>query len=298
MTFAEGSGLKKPNSAKMNQIKQLEIFMRLNFSAILPSAIASHESIVLPISMNQVLERGERLAAIINSIYTHQYQDRVTILLCDYLNRHNCLNDEDALLQGDIFLKEHHHLLDGLKILRWQDFLNSREPNIFTARFDEIITKSQHHSNFYLKMKKTWEKCLSATQSLEASIQYQMEEYAAVLCMQEFDHLFYPKRISNGLAYVYNHFSVKIPKYHHIKISEIKTVSKNELFANLHALSSYKEMQHVHIAFRGLLENMSVLLASHELSDKAKYVFAQEAENILLMHGLMDKNTENLIQHS
>lgn len=276
----------------MNQIKRCETDMELNFSVALPDTIAPHERIVLPISMNQVLEQGARLGAIIKALDAYQYRDRTTILLCDYLNRHNCLSDEEALLQGDAFLKQHHEYLAGFHIVRWKEFIHSKTSDRFEFYLKEIHSKSQPHSHFYLKMKKTWEKCLSANQSLEASIEYQREEYAAVLCMQEFDHLFYPKRITNGLAYLYNHFSVKIPQYHHIKISEIKTVTQDELFANLNLLSVHKEKQHVHIAFRGLLENMSVLLASKELSDKAKYIFAQEAENMLLTHGLMNKHME------
>lgn len=49
--------------------------MQTNFTAVLPSNIPANETIVLPISMNQPLERGERLAAIIKSICAHHYED-------------------------------------------------------------------------------------------------------------------------------------------------------------------------------------------------------------------------------
>ncbi|MCW8400753.1 hypothetical protein OQJ26_18385 [Legionella sp. PATHC038] len=178
--------------------------MQTNFTAVLPGNIPANEAIVLPISMSQPLERGERLAAIIKSIRAHHYEDRTTILVCDYLNRHNCETDAQALDQGDEFLQDHQYILNGLRIVRWQEFLATRNQEVFTQRFSEVKEKNGDGSHFHLKMKKTWEKCLSATQSLDASIQYQMEEYAAVLCMDEFDHLLYPKRITNGLAYLYN----------------------------------------------------------------------------------------------
>ncbi|HAU3504147.1 TPA: hypothetical protein F7023_13985 [Legionella pneumophila] len=271
--------------------------MQTNFSAVIPVNIPLNETIVLPISMSQPLERGERLAAIINSIRAHYYEDRTTILVCDYLNRHNCDTDAKALEQGEQFLKEHHNMLNGLHIVRWQDFLATRNQEIFANRFSEVKEKNADGSHFHLKMKKTWEKCLSATQSLDASIQYQMEEYAAVLCMEEFDHLLYPKRITNGLAYLYNYFSGKKPQYHHIKMSEIKTVTQEELFSNLNQVPKNKDRRHIHIAFRALLEHMDTLLASGELSDKAKRVFAEEAENVFMTHGLLGPGLESRVNY-
>lgn len=267
--------------------------MQTNFTAVLPGNIPANETIVLPISMSQPLERGERLAAIIKSIRAHHYDDRTTILVCDYLNRHNCDNDAEALEQGEQFLNEHHTILNGLHIVRWQDFLASRNQDVFVNRFSEVKEKNHGGSHFHLKMKKTWEKCLSATQSLDASIQYQMEEYAAVLCMEEFDHLLYPKRITNGLAYLYNYFSGKKPHYHHVKMSEVKQVTQEELFINSNQIPNNKDRRHIHIAFRALLEHMDTLLASGELSDKAKKVFAEEAENVLMTHGLLGQGLEN-----
>lgn len=216
---------------------------------------------------------------------------RSTILVCDYLNRYNCNTDAQALEQGEEFLQVHQNILNGLHIVRWQDFLATRNQEVFTQRFSELKEKNGDGSHFHLKMKKTWEKCLSAIQSLDASIQYQMEEYAAVLCMEEFDHLLYPKRITNGLAYLYNYFSGKKPQYHQVKISEFKTVSKEELFININQVPN-KDRQHIHIAFRALLEHMDTLLASGELSDKAKKVFAEEAENVLMTHGLLSQDLE------
>lgn len=267
--------------------------MKTNFTVVLPSNIPANETIVLPISMSQPLERGDRLAAIIKSIRSHHYEDRTTILVCDYLNRHNCNTDTEALEQGDEFLQEHQHILNGLHIVRWKNFLATRHQDVFTQRFSEVKEKNGDGSHFHLKMKKTWEKCLSATQSLDASIQYQMEEYAAVLCMEEFDHLFYPKRITNGLAYLYNYFSGKKPQYHHIKMSEIKTVTQEELFTNINQVPNSKDRRHIHIAFRALLDHMDALLSSGELSDKAKKIFAEEAENVLMTHGLLGQSFEN-----
>lgn len=272
--------------------------MQTNFTALLPEAIPSNETIILPISMSQPLERGDRLAAIINSIRAHHYEDRTTILVCDYLNRYNCAIHNQSLEQGSEFLKDHQHILKGLHIVRWQDFLASRDKEVFTKRFAEVKEKNSEKSHFHLKMIKTWEKCLSATQLLDSSLKYQMEEYAAVLCMSEFDHLFYPKRITNGLAYVYNYFLGKKPKYHHIKISEIKFMTQEKSLANMNLIALKKDRRHIHVAFRAFLEHMDILLASEELSDKAKKVFAEEAENLLMAYGLLSGPLESKVSHS
>lgn len=125
--------------------------MQTNFTAVLPGNIPANEAIVLPISMSQPLERGERLAAIIKSIRAHHYEDRTTILVCDYLNRHNCETDAQALDQGDEFLQDHQYILNGLRIVRWQEFLATRNQEVFTQRFSEVKEKMVMALIFTLK---------------------------------------------------------------------------------------------------------------------------------------------------
>ena len=268
----------------------------MNFKCSIPDDIRNEETIVLPISMSQPLERGERLKSIIQAFDTHGYKEQVTILVCDFLNRHNCKSEEEALKQGDEFIEKHQDILSGYRIIRWKDFLETIDIDIFQKKIEKIQEKSIEGSRFYNKMKKTWEKCLSADQSLENSIKYQIEEYAAILCMNVFDHLVYPKRITNGMAYLYNSFEGKKPEYHHIKISEFKqdqtdATNKDESFFIGKPISESSNSNHVHIAFRGLLEQMDVLLSSAELSEKSKLAFAEESENLFMKHSLLS-NTE------
>ena len=51
----------------------------MSFYCTLPQDIKESETIVLPISMNQPLERGERLAAILKSFEEYGYKKRVKI---------------------------------------------------------------------------------------------------------------------------------------------------------------------------------------------------------------------------
>ncbi|MBI5547662.1 MAG: hypothetical protein HY901_27585 [Deltaproteobacteria bacterium] len=259
----------------------------MNFVATFPEAIPAGESIVLPISMAQPLERGERLGAIIQAFKEKSYQDRVTILVCDYLNRHNCSSDSEAIELGDQFIKDHATVLQGFRMMRWKELIDS-QPS-FPSRLKEVIARSAEGTQFHNKLIKTWEKCLSASQALASSLQYQIEEYAAILCMDEFDHLFYPKRITNGMAYLYNFVDGKKPKYHYIRVSEVKDTqwATGTSAQGQPQDANKKDRRHIHVAFRGLIEHAEILLSSGELSHKAKGVFAEELENVLMSHGLL-----------
>lgn len=263
----------------------------MNYQALIPTDISSNETIVLPISMNQPLERGDSLKAILDAIEVNGFKNQVTILVCDHLNRHNCIDENEAIKQGDEFIRDHAPILNGYRILRWKEFLDDIENNQFHDHIKKIQEKCQEGSRFYNKIRKTWEKCLSADQSLDNSIQYQIEEYAAILCMAQFSHLFYPKRITNGMAYLYNFIGGYKPKYHHIKVSQIKNSAqqdgiKNERFFIGNSTTSDVSRNHIHIAFRGLLDHIDVLLNSSELSSKSKKLFAEEAENLFMKHGI------------
>ena len=269
----------------------------MNYKCSIPSNIKNNETIVLPVSMNQPLERGERLVSIVEAFRNHGYESQVTILVCDYLNRHNCQDDAEALKQGDMFIEDHKDILEGFKVLRWENFLKSIDNNSYHLSYELVKKNSQEGSRFYNKIKKTWGKCLSANQSLDNSIKYQTEEYAAILCMRDIDHLFYPKRISNGMAYLYNSIEGYKPKYHHIKISDCGNKSadgfeKNESFFIGDQISRSSSNNHIHIAFRGLLEQMDMLLSSSELSEKSKMVFAEESEKMFMKHGLLSVDSD------
>lgn len=265
----------------------------MEYIASIPSNINSNETIVLPISMSQPLERGKKLESILTALKENGYQKQTTILVCDYLNRHNCKEDSESLRQGKEFIEDHVDILEGFNVIHWADFIQNCGDD-FIRKLNDICEKSPEQSRFYNKMKKTWEKCLSATQSLESSILYQREEYAAVLCMSQFDYLLYPKRITNGLAYLYNHFSEKKPQYHHVKISEKNKVNKIDCHKSIKESS---ERRHLHVAFRAIIDHVDYLLKSNEMSEKAKKLFAEEMENVLMSHGLGSSENDILSIH-
>ena len=263
----------------------------MNYTVTIPNDIKDDERIVLPISMNQPLERGEKLNSILKSLTNAGYKEQTTILICDYLNRHNCNSESDSLIQGQNFIKDHHDMLSGFKLWHWADFIESCGEK-FISTLSEIKKASSEGTRFYNKIVKTWQKCLSADQSLESSVLYQQEEYAAILCMTMFDHLIYPKRITNGIAQLYSQFQGKKPTYHHIKISEHK--KNDESIKKSESIHVTKDRRHVHVAFRALLDHAEQLLKSSELSTKSKQVFGEEMENLLMSHQLISSEISEL----
>lgn len=255
----------------------------MQYICSLPQNIGQNETIVLPISMNQPLEKGQRLEAILNALEVSGYKKQTTILVCDYLNRHNCHSETEAFEQGKQFTEEHKKILKGFNIEHWKSFMDAIPKKDLKIQTSKIIDATQPESRFYNKMRKTWEKCLSAHQMLENSIKYQTEEYVAILCMTKFDHLFYPKKMNNGLSYLYGFIDGYKPKYHHIKISEFK----NEAFFIGVSETQQKNKNHLHIAFRGVLQQIETLLTSSELSENSKKIFAEEVENLLIQNRLL-----------
>lgn len=251
------------------------------FIASIDPPITVGKTIVLPVSMSQPLEQGERLKSILDELEKKGHKANTTILLCDYLDRHNC-SESLALEKGEGFLATHKLMLEGFRVKRWQEFIDERKIK-FREKLSCIEKNSLPGSLFMNKIQATHKKCLSATQTLENSLRYQQEEYAAILCMDEFDELIYPKRISDGMAYVYNHFDdEKKPHYNYVKVNQ----QKRTLFFEPQKKSSY----HMPIALRLQIESMEKLLSSDEISYASKQLFAETVQNMLAVH-LKNTNT-------
>lgn len=245
--------------------------------------------ILFPISMNQPLERGERLQAIVNAIKEKNYQDKVTILICDYLNRHNKIDEISSLQEGDEFVRQHQEILTGFKIVHWKDFIDSRSEE-FNFYLNDLTQLKETNTVFSQKLYRTWKRCLKSNQTLENSINYQIEEYAALLCSHQFDYQIYPMKISDGMSFLYQYAinqKIKVPQYIHVKILHDKA-PVGGFFKNPLLQESPKKNQNLHIAFRGVLAQVDLLMASEDLSKESKIIFVDSLQNIFLMNGLVD----------
>ena len=254
------------------------------FIAQIESPIKTGSKIVLPVSMSQILEQGESFKSILEEIEKKGLKENTTILLCDYLDRHNC-GEEVALQKGKMFLEQHQAMLQGFVVKEWKVFIDERVEK-FNAALEKIKNASNPNTPFWNKIKKTHQKCLKS-QSFENSLAYQQEEYAAILCMDEFDELIYPKKISDGMAYLYGHFPEKKPHYNTVKVSKLPDPNNSPLKKTLffkpenNTRSQEPRLNHMHIALRAELKHLEELLKSDEISPASKQLFADAVQNLI-----------------
>lgn len=128
------------------------------FIAQIESPIKPGNKIVLPVSMSQILEQGESFKSILEEIERKGHKENTTILVCDYLDRHNS-GEEVALQKGKLFLEQHQEMLEGFVIKEWKEFIEERAEK-FNATLEKIKNASQPNTPFWNKIKKTHQKCL------------------------------------------------------------------------------------------------------------------------------------------
>jgi hypothetical protein len=248
------------------------------YKVSLPERLSTHNKIVLPISMSQPLERGEALKALLSQLELNYGVENITILICDFLNRHNLENEESALEMGDIFIKEHKDILSKYNVIRWFDYLKSKKE--FEVNLKKITELSPEKSLFDGKMCKVHRSCKSSF-SLKASINYQREEFALILCMHEFDALVYPQKISNSMNYLYRNIDGKKPDYIAAKVTKNPTLSSTTPLFFQQNLKKEVTHQSMHISLRLHLEQMKVLMNSSEIPLSSKIIFLNKLNDYI-----------------
>ncbi|CAM4440027.1 MAG: hypothetical protein LEGION0398_MBIBDBAK_01408 [Legionellaceae bacterium] len=250
--------------------------------------IKENTKIIIPVSMGQKLETGEHLKALLEKL--QNYNADVTLLICDGLNKFN-VGEENAEQQGNDYLKENAETLKNFKIIRWNDFIESKK-DLFENKLKEINEKSNETSFFYKKMEKTWEKCLSS-QKKENSISYQRNEYAAILCMEDFDMLIYPQKVTTAMSFLFNTFKIHKPTYNAAKIKiDIQKNAVSQITPNteLTLFHNNKKPKHMHIALRSNLEQIQKLFQSSEISLQSKQQFIDEFGNFVNLFNNINTN--------
>ncbi len=257
------------------------------YNIAIPDSVYDKKNIVFPISMNQPLERGKPLELTLNALseISSKSNASITILICDYLNRHN-VGERKSLEMGDNFINEYKHLFKNLKILRWKDYIESIKS--FQSTLSMIENVSPEKSLFYGKMRKVYEQCKSAY-SLASSIAYQREEFAAILLMDMFDAILYPKKPTYAMRYLYSNIEGRKPEFISFKINQKKIRNKHEFFKE-------PKSTHMHIAFRVLLDNINSLLESSEISPKEKMIFIERLKEDVdfIVESKLKANTKTL----
>lgn len=208
-----------------------------NYTVTFSPIVADKSSVIIAISMENTteknnLQKGEKLKALIKKLKAKEC--KITLLIADHLQRHNS-TEAEALRKGDEFLSDpdNKDLVEDKSIttVRWSDFIAQRKEK--HAQFLEMIEKaSQPGSPLYNKMVKTAKHCRAAQSNgqvdVEKSLILQREEYAAILAMEEFDHLVYP-RLTDGMGECYTQFSGKhrFAQFSGYKVERSKTLTFN-----------------------------------------------------------------------
>lgn len=186
---------------------------------------------VMPISLSNPSFNEESIPAMLKAAIDSGAQ--VTVLIADYLSRHN-MPESEALVKGDAIIKQYAKDFNhpAITVVRWKDWIEQRQ-----AQFDLSLkqTKEAYEKGgeFKKAVLRTAKQCKS-TMSKASSINYQLEEYAALGCKQEYDYLLYPAYISHGMFGFYKEFDVKKPTYVHVRLKKQKPnkVPQNLFFKN------------------------------------------------------------------
>lgn len=251
------------------------------YKVTIPDSSSISKQVILPISMSQTLERGKALECLLKKANEIYKPENVTVLLCDYLNRHNLDSDKEALLMGEKFIDENKLALSENRVLRWKEYMESKKD--FDYNLNLITDKSSPKSLFFGKMSKVHRNCKSST-SLEASVKYQREEFSLILCMKEFDAIIYPRKPSTAMNYLYSEIEGKKPLFIHAKVRK-NSPKKAPSLLFFPPSKTKIHNQPMHISLRLLLQQIDVLLQSPEIPSKSKLMFLEKLRDTLKFSG-------------
>jgi hypothetical protein len=218
----------------------------------------------MPISLEQPLHKGESLRALL--AYYKKYNP--VLLLADTLHRFN--HDEiTARAKGEQFIAEHAEIISGYQLQRWDEWTKKYHAEI-EGHKQALNSLCVPGSLFYEKCVLTAETCQTIS-SLENSLAYQIEEYAAIFVMsREFDYLVYPRAASPGNSIIYKLFpDIRKPVYVNANAKRIP-------------LEQYQERNDkpLPVAIRLLLDHIESILASSEISSENKRSLITRIEDL------------------
>lgn len=249
--------------------------------------IHTDSKVVLPISMTNPAFTFD----VISHILDHLKEHAVTVLVCDYLNRHN-VGEEQALRQGDAFLEKHQTLFTAnVEVIRWQAWIEAHQ-SAYNVSFKKIMELSGDGSDLQRAMLKTARQRknkVTREDDIAASLKYQREEYAVIDCMKEYDQLIYIALITHGMGVFYKYAEITCPQYVHCKVKKmnasLQALRAEELGEKLLTTGSdpsngffspviEKKLQYsqLSIGTRVILQGLEELMFSTQVSKEEKKV--------------------------
>lgn len=242
--------------------------------------------IIVPFSMNRyspsgskfdpsnkkIIQYDQDIELILNQLVFYSLESRIKkqtrevhILSTAGLHAINCGKEEAQKIE-EHFLSRHSELLKELpQTLKWNDFIASHQRE-FDRLYQCVHEKSEQGSLWHTKMVETFQNVRTATTTLEKSVEYQRQEYAAIILMAQlgYTHLLYFGHISSAWSFAYRVFP------------ELKNISFVRLAIER---SFFKEEEQV----RKALNVMEETFAS-PLSDESRRKLVTALGNFMNLH--------------
>jgi hypothetical protein len=272
-------------------------------------SIESDSRRIMPISMRQRYHSGERLQALIE----WAQGSNTTLLIADYLQRHNLGDEKKALRQGNQFLRQHGAILKDsiviedaeswekykglsvVKLMRWKTWAEIHPQEVASAQL-LMEEQSFEGSPLLQAMKRVASRCFS-TYSEESSIAYQKEENAYLLTFTCFDDHIYPKPLNDSQAEIYRQWYETLPRHRvprFIPLLHSSSAPRGSFWAHPpedpleeeKKAFPTKEKHSLHPMLRMVLMNLEMALNSSEVSPQSKVEFARQCTHIFAASGL------------
>ena len=235
--------------------------------------IGEGSKVVIAISDRTFLT-GEKLKELIESLKAKNCD--VTVLIADSLQKHNG-DEQGALQRGQTYLEQNAEILKDINVVRWSAYIASKGSD-FNEKQKLIEERSKEGATFYNKMARTHKKC-AISNDLENSLKYQKEEYAVILTMSEFNHLIYPKNITDGMLALYQEFSeIKMPIYTQVSFPSFQAKYAENL--GVFKTENKRHENSLPLALRLLYDQTETLLRSPEISSEAKKMFKEQLREL------------------
>jgi|GEM_PF-2862435 len=253
--------------------------------------------VVVPISSGSDYRRffsPNKLAA----LFEHLEECAVTVVIADTLGRWNKISTTTSeteahaitLAEGEEFVNSNREILEQphIKVVRWDEYLAKNKAAYERNKGLLEEAARTNTKNYYNALQSSVNKCsTAATQDLKYSVSLLIEESAAYLTFNQFQSLWYPRKISDAFAFLYKQATalfgttIPLPKYVAIRYIELKPQAP---LLSEHGLLGRQARKNNTLPFAMtlLVENLRSVIESGEFSEDKKLQLKEEIENLFI----------------
>lgn len=210
--------------------------------------IIANKKIVIPVSMGRydisakkTKEYDYMLSALFTCISeklkTGEISSVDVISTCE-LQGINWNNDTIKKIETHFYQTHKAALQEQTNFFTWNNWIDTKGREEYQDYYNLVLQKSDYETEWYDLMVRT-HGGVSLDTNLENSLEYQRQEYAAILLMQSYDYLVYTGSISLAWSYLYRLFPQnKLPVF--VKAEFSKTKKANSIASQADAMHTTK----------------------------------------------------------